>query len=147
MRLVKVVSGLLGYVVGLFFEHVGLLFALLAHGFGLLIELLLGHRIHPVDLRIGSVGTLFKLTARINSPKPGIMRAHTAAVASGVTSRGEGPVPPVVTTRQQPRRSTSSHKVPWMINRSSGMTRASAVHGDVRYADKVAWIAGPPLSS
>ena len=29
-------------------------------------------------------------------------RVLTAAVASGVTSRGAGPVPPVVTTRQQP---------------------------------------------
>lgn len=27
---------------------------------------------------------------------------RTASVASGVTSRGEGPVPPVVTTKQQP---------------------------------------------
>jgi len=33
---------------------------------------------------------------------PGIIRSHTACVASGVMSRGAGPVPPVVTTKQQP---------------------------------------------
>jgi hypothetical protein len=37
---------------------------------------------------------------------PGIILVHTACVASGVTSLGEGPVPPVVTTRQQPWLST-----------------------------------------
>ena len=36
------------------------------------------------------------------SPKPGRSLSQTAAVASGVTSRLAGPVPPVVTTRQQP---------------------------------------------
>ena len=35
----------------------------------------------------------------------------TASVASGVTSRGAGPVPPVVSTRSQPASSTSSHSV------------------------------------
>lgn len=36
--------------------------------------------------------------ARMASGMPGAMRSHTAAVASGVTSRGEKPVPPVVRT-------------------------------------------------
>ncbi len=49
-----------------------------------------------------AVGTYFKLIARICSPYPGIMRLQTASVASGVTSLGAGPVPPVVTTKQQP---------------------------------------------
>lgn len=48
-----------------------------------------------------AVGTCLSPRALICSPNPGSMRAHTAAVASGVTSRGEGPVPPVVITRQQ----------------------------------------------
>src|SRR6185503_15367813 len=48
-----------------------------------------------------AVGTYFKLTARICSPKPGITLSATARVASGVTSRGAGPVPPVVRTRLQ----------------------------------------------
>jgi hypothetical protein len=56
----------------------------------------------------GSVeaNTHFRLIARICSPYPGIILVHTASVASGVTSLGAGPVPPVVTTRQQPWLST-----------------------------------------
>lgn len=48
-----------------------------------------------------AVGTVFAETDRIRSPKPGSSRVATASVASGVTSLGVGPVPPVVTTRQQ----------------------------------------------
>lgn len=47
-----------------------------------------------------AVLTYFKLIDRIYSPKPGIIFSHTASVASGVTSRGAGPVPPVVTMKQ-----------------------------------------------
>src|SRR5512139_690718 len=43
-----------------------------------------------------AVGTCFKLAERIISPNPGISRVHAAIVASGVKSRGAGPVPPVV---------------------------------------------------
>lgn len=53
-----------------------------------------------------AVGTYLRLIARICSPYPGNMRSQTASVASGVTSRGAGPVPPVVTTKQQPCVST-----------------------------------------
>lgn len=60
----------------------------------------------PAVCRLSTaVGTYFKLIARICSPYPGIIRWHTASVASGVTSLGAGPVPPVVTTRQQPHSS------------------------------------------
>lgn len=56
----------------------------------------------------GSVvaSTHLRLIVRICSPYPGIILLHTASVASGVTSLGAGPVPPVVTTRQQPWLST-----------------------------------------
>ena len=47
-----------------------------------------------------AVGTNFKDSVLISSPKPGIILSQTASVASGVTSRFAGPVPPVVTTRQ-----------------------------------------------
>jgi len=48
----------------------------------------------------------------------------TASVASGVTSRSAGPVPPVVSTSEQPA-STSSTRV-WLIRAcSSGISRAS----------------------
>jgi hypothetical protein len=39
-----------------------------------------------------AVGTYFRLTARICSPKPGSTLCATASVASGVTSRSAGPV-------------------------------------------------------
>src|SRR5262249_50440513 len=48
-----------------------------------------------------AVGTTFSETARISSPKPSRSLSQTASVASGVTSRRAGPVPPVVPTRQQ----------------------------------------------
>ncbi len=47
-----------------------------------------------------AVGTNFRDSVLISSPKPGIIRSHTASVASGVTSLLAGPVPPVVTTKQ-----------------------------------------------
>src|SRR5687767_1007788 len=47
-----------------------------------------------------AVGTNLSDTARISSPKPSRILSQTASVASGVTSRLAGPVPPVVTTRQ-----------------------------------------------
>src|SRR5262249_45190138 len=58
-----------------------------------------------------AVGTTFSDTARIRSPKPSRTLSQTASVASGVTSRRAGPVPPVVTTRQQPSWSHSSFRV------------------------------------
>ena len=49
-----------------------------------------------------AVGTKCRLIRRICSPKPGITLSATLSVASGVTSRGAGPVPPVVSTRDSP---------------------------------------------
>jgi hypothetical protein len=40
--------------------------------------------------------------ALICSPNPGSILSQTASVASGVTSRGAGPVPPVVMISEQP---------------------------------------------
>ena len=76
-----------------------------------------------------AVGTNSRLMRRICSPKPGITRSATASVASGVTSRGAGPVPPVVTTRWQPRSSTSSRSVASMTGCSSGIRRRSSSRG------------------
>ena len=69
------------------------------------------------------MGTYFRLTWRICSPKPGMTLCATASVASGVTSRGAGPVPPVVSTRWQPSTSTSSISVRSITGCSSGMSR------------------------
>src|SRR5665648_529337 len=44
-----------------------------------------------------AVGTNLREVARINSPNPGRSFSQTAAVASGVTSRGTGPAPRDVT--------------------------------------------------
>ena len=44
-------------------------------------------------------GVICTLAARIVSAMPGATRFMTASVASGVTSRREKPVPPVVTAR------------------------------------------------
>ena len=45
-------------------------------------------------------GVCFNPSARIISTTPSRRRSHTLAVASGVTSRVEIPVPPVVTTNR-----------------------------------------------
>ena len=47
-------------------------------------------------------GVMRMLSARMASGMPRVSRSTTARVASGVTSRGEKPVPPVVTTRFSP---------------------------------------------
>ena len=68
-----------------------------------------------------AVGTSSRLRARINSPKPGMMPvADTACVASGVTSRGLGPVPPVVRISEQRSTSASSRNAASICPRSSG---------------------------
>ena len=64
-------------------------------------------RVPAVELDRIAVGTFAKLCIRMISPKPGSSRSSTARVASGVTSRGEGPVPPVVRIRSQPSSSLS----------------------------------------
>ncbi len=73
-----------------------------------------------------AVGTNFRLSERICSPKPGMTLSAMASVASGVTSRRAGPVPPVVSTRWQRFSSTSSTSVDSMIAISSAMRRVSS---------------------
>lgn len=53
-------------------------------------------RVPAVERERMAVGTFSKLRIRMASPKPGSSRSRTARVASGVLSRAEGPVPPVV---------------------------------------------------
>ena len=57
------------------------------------------------------------------SPMPGTSRSHTAAVASGVTSRGPSPVPPVV-TQSATSDAAASVMAASMRGRSSGTTAA-----------------------
>ena len=65
-------------------------------------------RVPPICLERIAVGTKVNEIALICSPKPSKILSQTAAVASGVTSRSAGPVPPVVTTTHQPISSTNS---------------------------------------
>ena len=74
-----------------------------------------------------AVGTYFSDSCRMSSPKPGSIRVQTRSVASGVTSRGAGPVPPVVTTRQQPSAASSRIAVA-IASRSSGTIRSRGAH-------------------
>ena len=48
------------------------------------------------------LGVIFRLSARMASAMPGHSRSATERVASGVMSRGENPVPPVVRMRAEP---------------------------------------------
>lgn len=61
-----------------------------------------------------AVGTCLREMVRILSPKPGSSLVHTASVASGVTSLGAGPVPPVVTTKLHFELSTCSELLSMM---------------------------------
>jgi hypothetical protein len=70
----------------------------------------------------------------------------TASVASGVTSRGAGPVPPVVSTSEQPA-STSSISVALMRSFSSGISRSSKSTGFFSARPSQSFSAGRPLSS
>ena len=84
---------------------------------------------------------------RICSPKPGISLVATASVASGVTSRGAGPVPPVVSTRSQRASSTSSRRAAEIVACSSGMSRVSQAIGLRSARPSQSRSAGMPLSS
>ena len=89
-----------------------------------------------------AVGTCRREIARICSPKPGSSRVMTRRVASGVTSRGVGPVPPVVMMREHPRRSVMSHSCDSSKDCSSGTILYSASHCDVTLLPKNCRIAG-----
>ncbi len=93
-----------------------------------------------------AVGTKRRLIWRICSPKPGISLVATASVASGVTSRRAGPVPPVVSTRSQPQPSTSSISVSEMRAGSSGIRRSTACHGEASAPPSHSRSAGNPWS-
>ena len=70
-------------------------------------------------------GVMARDAARMASGMPGVRRSQTARVASGVTSRGEKPVPPVVTTRAAPVWSARRTRAASMSGCSSGTTPVS----------------------
>jgi hypothetical protein len=89
-------------------------------------------------------GVAFKLSSRIISAIPGTFRSMTASVASGVTSRGERPVPPEVTTSRKSsslaRRSRDS-----IALRSSGKISIEATSNPASV--KIRLASGPERSS
>src|SRR5215471_2728861 len=93
-----------------------------------------------------AVGTNSRLIRRICSPNPGKTLSATASVASGVTSRIAGPVPPVVSTRWQRSRSTSSTSVVSITGCSSGMRRLTVRHWLASAREKKSSSAGIPSS-
>ena len=70
-----------------------------------------------------AIGVCDSPVARISSASPGASRSMTARVASGVTSRGPNPVPPVVTT--SPFVDASSRSADSISACSSATTRRS----------------------
>src|SRR5712692_10861320 len=66
-------------------------------------------------------GVFCRLIARMASAMPGASRSITALVASGVTSRGASPVPPVVRIRFTWCSSLHSRSIPSINSRSSGI--------------------------
>ena len=93
-----------------------------------------------------AVGTKRRLIWRICSPNPGICLCATASVASGVTSRSAGPVPPVVSTRSHLASSTSSQSTALMPACSSGISRVSQWIGFFSARDNQSCSAGSPKS-
>jgi len=81
-----------------------------------------------------AVGTpASRLARRIASPKPSYVFSHTRAMASGVTSRAAGPVPPVVHTSAQPA-ATMSRSADAMSEISSGTIRVMKWQSVARYS-------------
>ena len=93
-----------------------------------------------------AVGTKRRLIWRICSPNPGISLSATANVASGVTSRFAGPVPPVVSTKSHPK-STNSMSVRLISVCSSAIKRGSQSMGLRKARPSQSRRAGRPLSS
>ena len=70
-------------------------------------------------------GVSFNDSSRMTSPKPGSSRAPISRTASGVTSRGPTPVPPVVRMSWQPR-ATCSRTARWISCFSSGTSDSAS---------------------
>ncbi len=94
-----------------------------------------------------AVGTYWRDAVLICSPKPGSIFSQTASVASGVTSRKAGPVPPVVMTRLQFLASAISMRVDWITSCSSGITAYSTSNEVVSHVLRSSTQAFPGMSS
>ena len=94
-------------------------------------------------------GSASDVAARIASGMPGIWRASTREVASGVTSRGAHPVPPVVKTRSH-REVRSARAVSMSVDARPRCRRSHVDDGERprdRGVPRVAAITDGPLKS
>ena len=90
-------------------------------------------------------GVTRRLARRMASGMPGVRRSTTSSVASGVISRCEKPVPPVVTTRGMRSSSARRMSAAPIWSRSSGTT---PVHASSKPAcSSIAHRAGPLVST
>ena len=99
-------------------------------------------------------GSIFIDSRSSSSVIPGVSRVSTAAVASGVTSRGARPVPPVVSTSEQPPPLDHSRSFAEICASSSGTTARSLTRSRQppppafsAYSPMHATISGPERSS
>mmetsp|Transcript_18803 Transcript_18803/g.48964 ORF Transcript_18803/g.48964 Transcript_18803/m.48964 type:complete len:223 (-) Transcript_18803:471-1139(-) len=93
-----------------------------------------------------AVGTYRRDMARIASPMPGSSFSMTRRVASGVTSRLAGPVPPVVMTRPQPSSSIRARMASAIAPSSSATVLRVARHSDCTREPRTLQTSGPPRS-
>jgi len=93
-----------------------------------------------------AVGTFSNDFTRMISPNPGNSFSMTDRVASGVTSRSDGPVPPVVTISGKPS-TTIKRNVSSIAVLSSGSTRTRNSMASSKNPRKTRSISGPLKSS
>jgi hypothetical protein len=91
------------------------------------------------------VGALGKLVQRWASANPGNSFSRTARVASGVTSRAIGPVPPVVRIREIPSL-IHCRRVELIFSFSSGTMAEDQAIGSFQSGLKTFSSSGPPRS-
>ena len=89
-------------------------------------------------------GVMRRLSARMASGIPRVSRSTTARVASGVMSRGEKPVPPVVSTREILSSSAQWISSAWIMSFSSGTMAVCTTSKP--FSRAMAQMAGPLVS-
>ncbi len=103
----------------------------------------LSPRVPETARLIEANGVSFNPWLRISSPNPSRTRSHIERVASGVTSRGVIPVPPVVTTSRA--RDACSRRAEASCSRSSGTIKMRSTENPA--SRRRAETSGPDRSS
>ena len=101
-------------------------------------------RIPETARESAAFGVILRLSMRIRSAIPGTFLSITARVASGVTSRGDSPVPPEVTTSTNPS-SLARRRRDSISARSSGKTSIRGTSNPD--STRIRFASGPERSS